>query len=100
MFLSQPQPQSLSQPHPEPRNVEPFPQQLKRRRRIMIDEQPLLPPKMLLPQPHPLLLQLPPQNKRIRIKKRQLLPPKTLPQSHPQFDTLHIFVPPNLVYNT
>ena len=69
----------------------------------MIVEQPppLLPPPNKPPIPQPEELPEPPQNKRIRIKKRQLLPPnKPPPLSHPQLDTLHIYVPPNKFYTT
>ncbi len=64
----------------------------------MINDEQLLPPKML-PQPLPQLL-LPPQNKRIRIRKRQLLPPPNT--FEPQFETLHIILclHKNLFYST
>lgn len=49
-----------------------------------------------LPPPHPQPLFPLPQNKRMRIKKRQLLFPLS-PQSHPQFVAVKslIFYPPN-----
>lgn len=95
---------SLSHPQSHPRSshiqLEPFPQQLKRRIRIIIVEQQLPPPKIPEPflDPHPELpLQ---QNKRIRIKKIQLLPPKMLePHPQPQFDKSPIYEPPNKFYN-
>lgn len=47
----------------------------------MLEQQSFPPKKPLFPQPLP----HPPQNKRIRIRKRQLLFPPSLPHPHPQF---------------
>lgn len=57
---------------------------------MIVEQPPPLPPNKP-PKPQPDEELEPPQNKRIRIKKRQLLPPNKPPLlSHPQLDTLHI----------
>lgn len=69
----------------------------------MIDEQLLLPPNKLLPHPeHPEPPKLePPQNNKIRIKKRQLLlPPNVDPQPQPQLDKSPMLNLQNKFYNT
>ena len=92
---------SFEQPQPQfelpPNNPEPFPQQLERRSKMIIDEQQLLLPPN---NPEPFPLQPPPQNKRIRIKKIQLLPPKEFPQPQPQLDKSPMLILQISFYNT